>query len=241
LVAVHGFTQNRNCWESLRPILEKSFTLVRVDAPGHGRSSHVRLGLAEGAEMMVSSVARVAPTPAAWLGYSMGGRFCLNVALRRPAAVRALVLVSTTAGLEDPSERQVRHLSDEQIAKMIETTELESFLKSWLGQPLLASTPPETAAMAARLENTSEGLASSIRLAGSGSMEPVWHRLGDIKVPTLVVAGEDDHKYVEFAERMVASLGGPATLKVLPKAGHACHLEQPEAFGEAVVEFLEAL
>jgi 2-succinyl-6-hydroxy-2,4-cyclohexadiene-1-carboxylate synthase len=89
--------------------------------------------------------------------------------------------------------------------------------------------------------NTAAGLASSLRLAGQGAQEPLWHRLAELgrrEVPVLVLAGEDDARYVDQARRMAAAIGPTATVRLVPRAGHACHLERPEEVAEALVGFL---
>jgi pimeloyl-ACP methyl ester carboxylesterase len=75
-----------------------------------------------------------------------------------------------------------------------------------------------------------DGLASSLRLAGTGTQEPLWGRLGSLAMPVLVTAGEHDAKFTALARRLVDSIGTNARMAVVPGAGHAAHLEQPEAF-----------
>jgi 2-succinyl-6-hydroxy-2,4-cyclohexadiene-1-carboxylate synthase len=184
--------------------------------------------------MMVAS----ARAPASWVGYSMGGRFALHVALRHPDAVRRLVLVSTTAGIDDPNERESRRAADKALADRIENIGVRAFLAEWLSQPLFATLPAEAAALESRLTSTAHGLASSLRLAGSGQQEPLWERLSSLSMPVLVIAGELDSKYVALARRLVESIGSNASLQIIERAGHACHLEQPQAFLRIVQPFL---
>ena len=80
VVLVHGFTQSARAWEAVRPALAARHTVIALDAPGHGESAGVEADLPVGADLMVQA----AGAPAAWIGYSMGGRFSLHVALRHP-------------------------------------------------------------------------------------------------------------------------------------------------------------
>lgn len=178
--------------------------------------------------------------PASWLGYSMGGRYALHVALRRPDVVERLVLVSTTAGIEDPSERAARRHADDSLAARIEAEGLEPFLRWWLGQPLFVSLPREAAEIESRLDGSPAGLASSLRLAGTGTQEPLWARLSGLSMPVLVIAGELDSKYRDLAHRLGRAIGEGATVRIIEGAGHACHLEKPGPFVEAVTGWLGA-
>lgn len=236
LALVHGFTQTRRCWGPVADDLARDHELVLVDAPGHGRSAHVDVDLVEGGRL----IADVAG-PAVYVGYSMGGRFVLHTALERPDVVRGLVLIGATAGLESAEERAARIADDEARARRIEEIGVAAFLDEWLALPLFAGLSPETAARDARLENTTAGLASSLRRAGTGTQRPTWHRLGEIAVPTLVVAGADDAKFVALGRRLADGIGDRATFTTVPGAGHTAHLEQPDAFLALLRPWLAAL
>jgi len=231
LALVHGFTQSAAAWRPFVDGLGDSFEAVAVDAPGHGRSSDVQAGLAEGAAMMAAAVVGAGSGgPASWIGYSMGARYALHVALAHAEAVENLVLVSATAGIDDPGEREARRRSDAEIALRIERDGVESFLDWWLSQPLFSTLAPDAANLQARLGSSPTGLASSLRLAGTGTQQPLWDCLCNLEMPVLVVAGEADAKYRDLARRLVESIGANAQLTVIPGAGHACHLESPGLF-----------
>jgi 2-succinyl-6-hydroxy-2,4-cyclohexadiene-1-carboxylate synthase len=242
LALVHGFTQSGAAWGPVGDALSGTHEVLALDAPGHGRSAGIEADLPGGAEMMADAVL-AAGGPASWLGYSMGGRFALHVALQRPETVDRLVLVSATAGIDDEAERAARRESDGRLANRIEVEGLEPFVRWWLTQPLFAGLTRagravDAAQLAGRLGGTAAGLASSLRLAGTGTQEPLWDRLGRIEVPVLVVAGADDHKYLALAERLRQGIGSNATLAIVAGAGHACHLEQPGRFLEMITDWL---
>lgn len=238
LVLLHGFTQSGRAWGRAGDLLARRHEVLALDAPGHGRSSAVDVGLEEGADLMAGTVAALGYGAPAWLGYSMGGRFALHVALLHPGAVGRLVLVSATAGIDDPAERAARRRSDEILAQRVEREGVEPFVRWWLTQPIFASLPPEAAEMENRLDGTAAGLASSLRLAGTGTQEPRWDSLGALDMPVLVVAGGLDRKYCDLGERLTSCIGDNATLRVVDGAGHSCHLEQPEAFVAVVAAWL---
>jgi 2-succinyl-6-hydroxy-2,4-cyclohexadiene-1-carboxylate synthase len=233
LVLVHGFTQTRRCWGPEAAALAADHEVIRVDAPGHGRSAGIMAGLRTGGRLIADQGGE-----ATYLGYSMGARFCLHVALTNPELVRGLVLLSGTAGIEDDTERAARREQDLRTAARIEHEGLQAFLDGWLAQPLFARLPADRSFRAERLENTVDGLMSSLQQAGTGAQDPSWHKLARLDMPVLVVAGAEDAKFVALAERMASTMGDNATLSVIPGAGHAAHLEHPHRFLAAVQPWL---
>ena len=235
LALVHGFTQTRRCWAPVADELAADHELVLVDAPGHGRSSDVAADLVAGGALISETVGA-----ATYLGYSMGGRFVLHTALERPELVEGLVLIGATAGIEDPAERARRVAEDEQRAQRIERIGVEAFVDEWLRLPLFAGLPAEAACRDERLENRADGLAASLRLAGTGTQLPTWERLGELTMPVLVVAGADDTKFVALGHRMATAIGPNAAFETVPGAGHTAHLEQPERFLSLLRRWLAA-
>ncbi len=225
IVLVLGFTQTRRCWGPEATDLARDHEVIRVDAPGHGQSAEILAGLRTGGRLIADQGGE-----ATYLGYSMGARFCLHLALASPALVRGLVLIGGTAGIEDPAERATRREQDLATAARIQREGLATFLESWLAQPLFAGLSPDAAFREERLENTVTGLMSSLEQAGTGSQDPSWHRLSSLTMPVLVMAGEQDTKFAALAQRMGREIGPNATVALVPGAGHAAHLEQPEAF-----------
>jgi 2-succinyl-6-hydroxy-2,4-cyclohexadiene-1-carboxylate synthase len=233
VVLVHGFTQTLAAMEALAARLRDRHEVVRVDLPGHGGSTPPLVGFAKAAALLGE-----AGGAAAYLGYSLGGRLCLRLALDRPELVRALVLIGASPGLDDPVERAARQASDDALAAELERVGLERFLDRWLAQPLFATLPPERAGRAGRLANTTQGLAASLRLHGTGAQEPLWDRLATLRPPTLLITGARDQKFAGIAERMAKAIGPSATLALVPDAGHAAHLERPDEVAALVDAFL---
>ena len=170
-------------------------------------------------------------------GYSQGGRLALHVALAHPELVTRLVLVSATAGIEDEAERARRRDADAALAAWMEVDGrlMSEVADRWGAQPLFAGQPPEVAAAARadRLVNEPAHLAAALRGIGTGTMAPLWDRLGELAMPVLVLAGERDGKYVALGERLAAAL--PAgRLEIVPAAGHALPLEAPAAVAAAI-------
>jgi 2-succinyl-6-hydroxy-2,4-cyclohexadiene-1-carboxylate synthase len=238
LVLVHGFTQTARSWGEVGRRLAQRHRVLAVDAPGHGGSAGVAVGLWEGADELVRSGGT-----ADYLGYSMGGRLCLHAALAAPGRVQRLVLVGATAGIRDPVERAARGTADARLASSLVAAGdagLPAFLERWLAGPLFATLPRGAADLESRLANTAAGLAASLTLMGTGAQEPLDERLGGLAMPVLCVVGEHDAKFRAEADRLAEALAGGATVAVIPKAGHACHLERPGPFVDAVEAWFTA-
>ena len=234
VVAIHGFTQTGRSWppQLVEHLQAEGYEVLTPDQAGHGTASNVRANLMEGA-------ARLAELgPATYVGYSMGGRLALHVAVHHPAAVERLVLIGATAGIEDDAERAERKHADDELAATIQRDGVDAFLVRWLANPLFASLPAEASGIEYRRENTPEGLAASLRLMGVGTQQPLWSRLGDVHVPVQLLVGELDQKFTALAIRMADAWGGPARVEVVHNAGHAVHLEHPLEVASRIAGFL---
>jgi 2-succinyl-6-hydroxy-2,4-cyclohexadiene-1-carboxylate synthase len=239
LALAHGFTQTGQVWGAMDHDLARDHRILAVDMPGHGRSSAVAVDLVGGATLLGH-----AGGPATYLGYSMGARFCLHLALAWPELVQHLVLISGTAGIDDPDERRQRRLTDEARADQLDPPAgstgqplpVATFIRQWLDGPLFAGIPPEADGFEQRVANTGPGLASSLRLAGTGTQEPQWAALETLGMPVLVISGGQDEKFTALGRRMAEAIGPNATHAVVEGAGHAPHLQQPEQVARLVRE-----
>ena len=234
LVLVHGFTQTLRSWDHLAGPLSETFQVARVDLPGHGESGPIEMGFAETAAAIGD-----AGGTATYVGYSMGGRLCLRLALDRPDLVQALVLVGASPGLTDGGDRAARRAADEALAAEIELSGTAAFLERWLAQPMFSALEPRPEDVAARLVNSPTGLATALRRLGTGVQEPLWDRLGRLQMPVLAVAGQDDVRYTRIAEDMAGAVGVNAAAVALAGAGHAAHLQRPVSFHRLLAAFLE--
>lgn len=233
VVLVHGFTQTLVSWDPLADALADTFQVVRVDLPGHGGSAGVDMAFEETAAAIGD-----AGGTATYVGYSLGGRLCLRLAADRPDLVQALVLIGASPGLADPAERAARRQSDDALAADIERQGTAAFIERWLAQPLFGAFSPSPDDLAARLANTSGGLATALRRLGTGVQEPLWDRLGELAMPVLAIAGQDDARYTHVAEEMADAIGVNAQVVALAGAGHTAHLERPASFSRLLSAFL---
>ncbi|HTO01765.1 MAG TPA: alpha/beta fold hydrolase [Microthrixaceae bacterium] len=234
LVFLHGFTQNAACIGDIGPGLAKNNELLAVDLPGHaGSSDYASADLWQSASLIAKTTG-----PACYIGYSMGGRIALHLALTDPTAVDRLVLIGATAGISDPATRAERALLDAKNADRIVELGTNRFVEEWLKQPLFATLPSNTRFEEERGRNNPSALAQSLRKCGTGSMEPLWERLDAIECPVLILSGSEDAKFRELAERMAHAIGRNATAVVIAGSGHSVHLEQPALCREAIERFL---
>jgi 2-succinyl-6-hydroxy-2,4-cyclohexadiene-1-carboxylate synthase len=223
LVFVDGFTQTAGAWTVAAPA--DPAARLYLGPPLGATFEEAAFGLGWSTSFLEPEQ-RLERTD--YVGYSQGGRLCLQLALDRPDVVHRLVLVSASPGIADPDERAARRDSDELLAQEIERDGVDAFLERWLAQPLFATLPPERAGIEARrAHNTIGSLTYQLRVLGQGSQPSNWDRLGELRMPVLLVAGELDAKYVDIARRMAERIAD-ARVEVVPGAGHACHLEQPE-------------
>ena len=216
-VMVSGFTQTHTAW---RPVRVEGERLLR----GAPRAS----SFVEAAHLLEAPTQPDVRSGTTYVGYSQGGRLCLQLALDRPDAVQRLALVSASPGIADPEARAARVDADEQLAQEIERDGIDAFLERWLAQPLFATLPRGRSGIEERRKaNTVDWLTYQLRVLGQGAQPSNWDRLTELAMPVLLIAGELDTKYVDIAQRMAAAIPD-AHVEVVAGAGHACHLERPD-------------
>lgn len=247
LLLLHGFTGSAAAWEPLAPTFtEAGFGVLAVDLVGHGGSEvprdPARYAMERCVHDLVMLLDVLGAERAAVLGYSMGGRVALHLAAAAPERVARLALESASPGLDDPSEAEARRVADERLADDLLAAGLPAFVERWEALPLFASQARLPAAArerlrAQRLRSDPLGLANSLRGMGTGAQGSLWRELPSVRVPTLLVAGALDPRYVSVARAMAERLPD-ARVAIIPGAGHAVHLEEPERFAAAVVPFL---
>jgi 2-succinyl-6-hydroxy-2,4-cyclohexadiene-1-carboxylate synthase len=176
------------------------------------------------------------------VGYSLGGRLALRAALRDQSRYAGLVTVGATAGIEDPVQRSARAEADDRLASWIEAAAIEDVVAVWERQPLFAD-QSETLVerqRPGRLAQDPVELASLLRSAGQGVLEPVWHELLMLDLPVLALAGSRDEGYTRAAQQ-IADMAPGASAQIVEDAGHAPQLQQPERVAELVEEFRAGL
>jgi 2-succinyl-6-hydroxy-2,4-cyclohexadiene-1-carboxylate synthase len=244
ILLIHGFTGRGANWAPFLRGLRRTNRAIVVDLLGHGDSDApadpTRHALERQAADLAEILRRLDAVPAAVVGYSFGARVALQLALDHPAAVRMLFLASPSAGIVDARERARRRTAERELVRHIEADGLPAFIETWEAAPLFAPEgrlSPEVRARihAGRLRNRPEGLIASLLGAGQGVMTPLHDRLGEIKVPTVILAGSADETGLARA-RVVNDAIPQARLIVLHGHGHAPHREAPILFRDLLID-----
>jgi 3-oxoadipate enol-lactonase len=226
---LHGIRGNRRNWAGQVEFFSQRFKAAAWDARGYGDSDDYDGSLQF--EYFTGDVLRVAEhfkvEKLHLVGLSMGGRIARNVALRAPERVRSLVLISTNPGFDAMSPESVKRFITERRSRTPQT------LRRLLGSKPNHAAYQELLDSVSRIHEVSyqKTLEASVAQDRAAPIE-------QIRVPTLVLAGEEDTVYPpELAREMAQRIPG-AVLLMFERTGHLANLEQPERFNKAVLDFL---
>jgi pimeloyl-ACP methyl ester carboxylesterase len=230
LVCLHCSGGNGAMFDGVLEALAAEHSPLALDLPGHGRSGGLdSLGSVERMAGFVGAfLERWGIARPALLGHSMGGAVALRLALDRPAAVRALVLVASGA--------RFRGAALPRIERVVAGKERRPFFRD-------AYSPSAAPDVLRRgfledLKTDPRALAGDLAACRAFDVEG---ELGRVAVPTLVVLGEDeDPEQRARGERLAERIAG-ARLARIAGAGHMVPLEQPAALASAVGAFLRSL
>jgi len=239
IVLLHGFSGTHCAWDGVRGRLDgERYRVLALDLPGHGGEADAQRPITFSG--CVEHVLARSPERFALCGYSLGGRVALHVALAAPERVGRLVLVSCSAGIEEPAERAARRQADRRLADELEGLPFEDFIERWRSQPLFADEPAQVGQLARedQRRNRPDALAAVLRGIGTGEMAPLWDRLDELAMPVTVMVGESDATYRALGARMVGLLSD-VKLVVVP-GGHGLLLENPQAIADRIVDRQEA-
>ncbi len=243
---IHGFTGSAKDWDEIIPIINKDFSCAAIDVIGHGSSgspdnlSYYKI--ASIIEQINFIISRFTDEQVILAGYSMGGRIALNFAITNPDKVRALILESSSAGIEEVNLRHARIASDEKLIDLIEENPIDKFVDYWMNIDLFASQrnlPSDTLKKIReiKLKNNKTGLVNSLRGFGAGAMKPLHNELKNFRQKTLLITGELDKKYCMLNSEMI-KLFPSAKHFIIKNAGHNAHLEQPSKYADLINTFL---
>jgi len=223
---IPGFMQRGDAWRPVAELLPERYPSRLLDHAEHSFEGRLREIAAAGADVLV--------------GYSLGGRLALRAALRSPESFTGLVLVGSTAGIEEGPLRGVRAEADEKLASWMEAMPIEDIVSLWERQPLFADQSDALVEeqRPGRLSQDPRSLALLLRTAGQGALDPVWHELHALDLPLLAIAGARDDGYSAAVKR-IASVAPNALAAIVEDAGHAAHLQRPDEVARLISEFLD--
>jgi len=231
LLMLHGFSQTLQSFEKLGNLLCKEFQVIAVDLPGHGKSTKV--GSLNNCLNQLKAF-----KPDYLLGYSMGARIALHYVSKFP--VKKLVLISATPGIKDQSEAKKRLAADKELAKRLRAMSLKDlnvFYQEWMKQEIFKGLTEKQFDINYRSKDP-KALSEALITFSQGKLKPLWQNLDKITIPTLLLAGKEDIKYLEIAKSM-ANLLSQAELVIFKNASHALHLQYPEKTAKVIINFLK--
>lgn len=236
LVALHGFLGSKDDWADLASRLPNR-RIVAVDLPGHGEAvglDAAAYGFDEAVAALSSTLASLENGRFDLLGYSMGGRVALAMALAHPTVVNTLTLESSSPGLPSEEERAARRVLDAKRADALRR-DFPAFLREWYAMPLFATLTAAQRDTLIRSRATADPdeLARGLVGMGTGAMPNLWPLLSTLEIPVRLVAGVRDAKFAALAAQMAERLPH-ASMHLVEGAGHNVHLEQPDAFAALV-------
>ena len=245
ILFLHGFMGSAADWRTVGEKLGNNFYCLAADLPYHGETRETGHGpytMDSTARAFINLIDELGIRSASLIGYSMGGRLALFLALEYPQRFSHLVLESASPGLETERERAARRAADEALAARLEREPLEAFLHEWYHRAIFAGLtdhPEFPVLWRRRLENDPVRLARALRDLGTGAHPSLWGRLKELAMPTLLLVGERDEKFVGLAEKMRMLIPN-ASSRIFKNCGHVVHFEKSDEFCREVSQFVRS-
>lgn len=243
---VHGLFGAPTDFAAVSELLEVPGNQAAMALPGHGGSPpldyYERPGFDEVTSSLIVALDQAGVETTALVGYSMGARVAMHVALAYPERITHLVVIGGHTGLDGEQARAGRLLLDRKRASLIRGGGLRPFLQTWYRQPMFAhfrASPQFNAIFEARCDGDAEAVAITLERLSPGLQEPLADAMAACPVPTLWVAGEYDMRYVELLSE-VAERQASGRFVQIPHAGHVVPAEAPEALAQALNTFLKS-
>ena len=249
ILFLHGFTGSSNDWKFIYPHLTSEFFPIAIDLPGHGKTTapnDLKYFSTESYVEVINQVANYFDIGKIIIvGYSMGGRAALQFANKYPERIKALILESSTAGIENQKERVSRVRIDSELADSLTENGISKFVDQWMELPFFQSLESLSDEEYSKIvfnkkNNSTTGLSNSLKGFSTGKMPSVWDRLSSFDFPTLLIVGALDRKYVRINKSMSEKFPN-SELKIIPDVGHNTHLENKNEFIILVNNFLRNL
>ena len=229
----HGYSATGRMWDGQRAAHGDRYRIVSWDMRGHGQTESPKDPAQYSAALTVADMRALLQhcdiERAVVGGLSLGGYVSLAFYLAHPEMVRALVICDSGPGYRNAEARAAWNQRAHERAAELETKGLEA---------LAGRSREMREAMGHHA--SAQGLAHAARgmLAQEGS--EVIDSLGGIRVPTLIIVGDQDRPFLAPCEYMAKKIPG-ARLEVIPGAGHSSNLDQPAIFNRVLSDFLENL
>ncbi len=246
LLFLHGFTGHKTAYPAFRAQLARACAVISLDLPGHGQTV-MPTTVPSSFMQVVTDLAQFlkdrAMGPVHGVGYSMGGRLALALALQCPEWVRSLTLIGTSPGIASPALRQRRRARDQDLAAFMTAVPAAVFRDYWDKLPLFAhDSPPVPARRHCGLSGCNDrtgtgNLARSLSILGTGTQPSFWQSLSALHRPVQLIVGSHDVKYVQVARAMQDHLPR-SNLVLIPGAGHRAHVDRPAEVSARIMEHI---
>ena len=229
LLYLHGAGSNGHFGHKLLDMLSAKHSPLSLDYPGHGRSSGTESlkSVTAYSDLVHAFWKKLGLRPAVLIGHSMGGAIAMDLALRRPEMVDGLILTCTAAKFNIPDER---------------LNTWRQVMQGRVGQPFTKDACSPATPMNLVQEGWMEQIKTDPRvryfdLAACREVD-LTAKLGEIRKPTLVLAGQDDMSTPVAQSELLRDRIPGATLSVVPQAGHWLPIEKPQEACDAMLAFL---
>lgn len=246
LILLHGFISDHTTFHLVEETLvNQGINVITIDLPGHGddnSNGDLTWDMAYIADQIKSLIMHYNLKNVYIHGYSMGGRVALSFANQFPTMIEGLILESASPGISNDVDKQARIEIDKNRASYIQEVGLKQFVKEWSKLPLFDSQSILTDTEKQRIEQMRlsqqpEGLSKALIEYGTGAQPSYWEVLHQFNVPTCIIVGEKDAKFINIGQRM-HQLMKKSTFHMVQDAGHTIHVEQPTKFDTIVIEFI---
>jgi len=248
ILFLHGFMGNIDEFDEAIKLLADEFSYLTLDLPGHGKTEVLGgdeyYSMPNTAQGIINLLDKLKIPKCFLVGYSMGGRLALYLALHFPERFFKVILESASPGLATQTERLERIKRDTQIgrklARITSKIAFVDFLSNWYNQAIfgyIKNHPQYDQMVENRSQNNPQELDKSLRFMGTGCQPNLWTKLAQNTIPMLLLAGEYDGKFVNINTEM-AKVCELTQLTIIDNAGHNIHFENTLAFVKILREFL---
>ena len=231
ILLTHGYSATAQMWKGQIEPLTKKHTLVTWDMRGHGQSDYPADQAAYSEDATVGDMAAILDAVGAKKaiigGLSLGGYMSLAFYRAHPDRTSALLIIDTGPGFKKDDARETWNNRARETGARYDKEGL-AVLKSGSAERAYA------------VHRSADGLANAARGMLAQKNSAVIESLPNIKVPSIVIVGSNDTPFLAASDYMAAKIPG-CKKAVIPNAGHAANIDQPQAFNEAVLGFLAGL
>jgi 2-succinyl-6-hydroxy-2,4-cyclohexadiene-1-carboxylate synthase len=251
---LHGWLGSSHDWDEVLKFISKQFIPITIDLPGHGQSppfSEDELSFEKISSEIIQLYDRIRSEQLLeenpiLVGYSMGGRVALQLAMQYPTYFKGVALIAAHTGISSVELRSKRGLEDDRRAAELTTMPWHEFLENWYGLPIFSSLQRKPDTLAQIMEKrirfkpkNPEHLLRALSLAKQPCLVDETSKsrplMAESLPPTLLIAGEEDQTYTQHYNEISTKIG--AKVSIVRNAGHSLLYEAPAQLSETINNF----